>query len=536
MESNTLRCADVLVKVLEKFGVKFIFGHPGEQVLPLYDALKESGIRHVLMRHEQGAAHAADGFARASSNTGVCIATGGPGALNLVMGVATAYKDSVPLLVITGDVPLKLKGKNGFQDIDINGVFQPITIESFEIQSPEEGILALVNTFNILEQKRKGPIHLNFPKDVLESLVEDSLIDSVFETQQHKKSIDSQIVAQAIELIENSKKPLIIAGSGVLWAHASNKLLKFAELHQIPVTSTYHARGVLPEDHDLSAGMIGLRGTKAANYAGKNADLILALGCRLSERTCAGIGDAKLIHVNLDERVLEGDLKIQGDVSQFLDGINYVHASNTNKWLLNIFENPKTYAVKTNFNTVPIKPQRAIKEIFDASKDALIVSDAGTHTTWVTLLKNVETPSSLLFSGGFGPMGYGVPGAIGASLANPGKPVVAVIGDGDFQMTLQELATIHEMQLPIVICIINNSSLRIIKQWQEMYYGNSYQVELENPDFKKLAESYHINSVGVNSPGEVMIAVGKALKTAKPYLIDIEVDQTEGIPLPEVLE
>jgi len=536
MESNTLRCADLLVKVLEKFGVKFIFGHPGEQILPLYDALKESEIKHILMRHEQGAAHAADGFARASSNTGVCIATGGPGAMNLVMGVATAYKDSVPLIVITGDVPLKLKGKNGFQDIDINGVFQPITIESFEIQSPEEGILALVNAFNILEHKRKGPIHLNFPKDVLESLVDDSLIDSIFENQQPENSIDSPIITQAIKMIANSKRPLIIAGSGVLWAHASDKLLKFAEKHQIPVTSTYHARGVLPEDHDLSAGMIGLRGTKAANYAGKNADLILALGCRLSERTCEGIGEAKIIHVNLDERVLEGDLKVQGDVNQFLDRIDHADTANTEEWIFKIFENPKTYAIKTDFNTVPIKPQRAIKEIFDAAKDALVVNDAGTHTTWVTLLRNVETPSSLLFSGGFGPMGYGVPGAIGASLANPGKPVVAIVGDGDFQMTLQELATIHEMQLPIIICIINNSSLRIIKQWQEMYYGTSYQVELENPDFKKLAESYHINSVGVNSPGEVMIAVGKALKSNSPYLIDIEVDQTEGIPLPEVLE
>lgn len=536
MESNTLRCADALVKVFEKFGVKFIFGHPGEQILPLYDALKESGIRHVLMRHEQGAAHAADGFARASSKTGVCIATGGPGAMNLVMGVATAYKDSVPLIVITGDVPLKLKGKNGFQDIDINGVFQPITIESFEIQSPEEGILALVNAFNILENKRKGPVHLNFPKDVLESLVEDSLIESIFEKQHQKNNMDIQIIEQGIKLIENSKKPLIIAGSGILWAHATDKLLKFAEKHQIPVASTYHARGVLPEDHDLSVGMIGLRGTKAANYAGKNADLILALGCRLSERTCAGIGEAKIIHVNLDERVLEGDLKIQGDVNQFLDGLNQVCTASTNEWLFKIFKNPKTYAVKTDYSTIPIKPQRAIKEIFDAAKDAVIVNDAGTHTTWVTLLRNVKTPASLLFSGGFGPMGYGVPGAIGAALANPGKPIVAIVGDGDFQMTLQELATIHEMQLPIVICIINNSSLRIIKQWQEMYYGESYQVELENPDFKKLAESYHINSVGVNSPGEVMIAVGKALKSNNPYLIDIEVDQTEGIPLPEVLE
>lgn len=536
MESYTLRCADALIKVFEKFGVKFIFGHPGEQILPLYDAMKESKIKHVLMRHEQGAAHAADGFARSSSDTSVCIATGGPGAMNLVMGVATAYKDSVPMIVITGDVPLKLKGKDGFQDIDINGVFQPITIESFEIQNAEEGVLALVNAFNILNYKRKGPVHLNFPKDVLESLVEDSLVDSILENDDNENSINPSIVENSLKLIENSERPLIIAGAGVLWAKSSDKLLNFSEKHKIPVATTYPARGVIPEDHELSVGMIGLRGTKAANYAGKNSDLILALGCRLSERTCLGIGEAKVIHVNLDERVLEGDIKIQGDVSQFLDELNNIHMLNTDKWLSKVFENPKTFAVKTNFNTIPIKPQLAIKEILDTAEDSVIVNDAGTHTTWVTLLRNVKTPASLLFSGGFGPMGYGVPGAIGASLANPGKPVIAIVGDGDFQMTLQELGTIHELNLPILICIINNNSLRIIKQWQEMYYGNSYQVELENPDFEKLAESYHINSVSVNSPGEVMMAVGKALTMNKPYLIDIEVDQTEGIPLPEVLE
>lgn len=536
MESHTLRCADALVKVFEKFGVKFIFGHPGEQILPLYDALKESEIEHVLMRHEQGAAHAADGFARASSNTGVCIATGGPGAMNLVMGVATAYKDSVPMIVVTGDVPLKLKGKHGFQDIDINGVFQPITIESFQIQNAEEGVLALINAFNILKYKRKGPVHLNFPKDVLESLVEDNLVDSILENNNIQNSIKPLITEESLKLIEKSEKPLIIAGAGVLWSKSSDKLLNFAEKHKIPVASTYHSRGVLPEDHDLSVGMIGLRGTKAANYAGKNSDLILALGCRLSERTCQGIGEAKIIHVNLDERVLDGDLKIQGDVNQFLDEINNVQILNTEKWRSNIFKHPKTFTVKTNFSTIPIKPQRAIKEILDAAEDSVVVNDAGTHTTWVTLLKNVKTPASLLFSGGFGPMGYGVPAAIGAALANPGKPVVAIVGDGDFQMTLQELGTIHELKLPIVICIINNSSLRIIKQWQEMYYGKSYQVELENPDFKKLAESYHVNSLGVNSPGEVIKAVRKALTMQKPYLLDIEVDQTEGIPLPEVLE
>ncbi len=536
MESHTLRCADALIKIFEEHGVKFIFGHPGEQILPLYDAMRESKIRHVLMRHEQGAAHAADVYARASADIGVCIATGGPGAMNLVMGVATAYKDSVPMIVITGDVPLNLKGKNGFQDIDINAVFKPITIESFEIQSPEEGVLALVNAFKILKYKRKGPIHLNFPKDILESLLDDSITDSAKENENYIESADFKDLDHCVELLENSEQPLIIAGTGVLWSHASDKLLKFAEKYEIPVATTYPARGVIPEKHPLAVGMIGLRGTEAANYAGKNSDLILALGCKLSERTRVGIGECKLIHVNLDEGVLEGDVKIQGDVYRFLNDLDQINIGNTEKWLLKIFEHSKTYDVETEFDEVPIKPQTAIKEILDGAPDSIVVNDAGTHTTWVTLLMNVKTPASLIFSGGFGPMGFGVPGAIGAALANTDKTVVAIVGDGDFQMTSQELATISELQLPILICIVNNSSLRIIKQWQEMNYGKSYQVELKNPDFKKLAESYHIGSVSVNSPGEVMMAVQKALKRKKPYLIDIEVDQIEDIPLPEVLE
>ena len=535
MESHTLRCADALVKILELNSVKFIFGHPGEQILPFYDAMRESSIKHILMRHEQGAAHAADGYARASASVGVCTATGGPGALNLVMGVATAYKDSVPIIIITGDVSSDLKGRDGFQDIDIGAVFKPITLKSFDIKNPEEGIISLKRAFKTLEYNKKGPIHLNFPKDVLESYVDESILDFV-EDEDYHIEIDINDLKNGMELLENAEKPLILAGAGVFWSHASNTLLKFAEAHGIPVASTYPARGVISEEHQLSTGMLGLRGTDAANYAGKNCDLLICLGCRFSERTSVGIGDCKIIHVNLDESVLEGDVKIQGDVKEFLSEIMHVKIKNTDGWLSMVHEHTNRFHVDTDFSEVPIKPQRAIKEILEASNDSIIVNDAGTHTTWVTLLISVKNPSSLLFSGGFGPMGYGVPGAIGAALANPGRSVVAVVGDGDFQMTLQELATIKELDLPIITCIINNSTLRIIKQWQEIYYGESYQVELENPDFIKLADAYHIPALRVDSPGEVLTAVKKALALNLPYLIDVVVNKEEEIPLPEVLE
>jgi acetolactate synthase-1/2/3 large subunit len=535
MESHTLRCADALVKILDLNTVKFIFGHPGEQILPFYDAMRESKIKHILMRHEQGAAHAADGYARASVSIGVCTATGGPGALNLIMGVATAYKDSVPIIVITGDVSSDMKGRNGFQDIDICAVFRPITLKSFDIKNPEEGILALKGAFETLKYHKKGPIHLNFPKDVLESYVDESILKSN-DNVNYQTKIDFNDIKNVIKLLENSEKPLILAGAGTVWSHASNTLRKFAYDHGIPVVTTYPARGVIPEENSLALGMIGLRGTDAANFAGNNCDVLLALGCKFSERTVTGIGDCKIIHVNLDEGVLEGDIKIQGDIKEFLDIIMDIKLNGSVNWLSRVHEHTNKFHIKTDYPEVPIKPQSAIKEILEASEDAVIVNDAGTHTTWVTLLISVKTPSSLLFSGGFGPMGYGIPGAVGAALANPSKNIVAVVGDGDFQMTSQELATVKELDLPIITCIINNSSLRIIKQWQEIHYGKSYQVELENPDFLKLAEAYHIPAVQVDSPGQVSIAMKKALRSYKPYIIEVLVDKNETIPLPEVLK
>lgn len=533
MESDKLRCADALVKILALNGVKFIFGHPGEQILPFYDALRESKITHILMRHEQGAAHAADGYARASTSTGVCIATGGPGALNLVMGVATAYKDSVPLIVITGDVSSDLKGRGGFQDIDVCGVFKPITVKSHHITDPNEGILLLRKVFQSLNYK-KGPFHLNFPKDVLESYVYNSVLTRDV-NEQHSPEFDFKAVKKTVKLIENSKNPLILSGAGVLWSRSQDLLLKFAEKHNIPVTTTYHARGVIPEGHPLSLGMIGLRGTDAANYAGKNSDVIICLGCRLSERTTVGIGDAKIIHVNIDEKVLDGDINIQLDVEKYLETIMEIKTFKNDDWLSDIVKYSRKYKLETDFHHVPIKPQTAIKEILEASENSVIVNDAGSHTTWVTLLMSPKIPSSLLFSGGFGPMGYGIPGAIGASLANPNKSVVAIVGDGDFQMTSQELATIKQYDLPILICILNNSSLRIIKQWQEIHYKESFQVQLDNPDFVKLSEAYHIPAMKLDSPGDVRNAVQKALSSTKPYLIEILVDEKEEIPLPEEL-
>jgi acetolactate synthase-1/2/3 large subunit len=531
LKNDKMRCADALIKILESNGVKFIFGHPGEQILPFYDALRSSKIKHVLMRHEQGAVHAADGYARVSGEFGVCISTAGPGALNLVMGVATAFKDSIPLIVITGDVDTDLKGTNVFQDIDIEGVFRPITLKTFHIEDPDDGILKLKKAIEMIKHGKTGPVHLNFPKDVLNAYVDTFPLTA---ENVEEKDISLTDVGDAIKLIEMSERPLILAGTGIIWAHAVNELRDFSLKYNIPVATTYSARGVLPEDHPLCLGMIGLRGTTAANFAGKNCDLLIALGCRFSERTVLGIGDPEIIHVNLDSEVLEGNVKIQGNVGQFLDKMKDITVKNTAKWLHELDNHKRIYEIKTNYNDIPVKPQRAVKEILDASDDSTTISDAGTHTTWVTLLKKVTRPSSLLFSGGFGPMGYGLPAAIGASLADPAERVVLVVGDGGFQMTIQELAVIAQENLPILICIINNCCLGIIKQWQEMHYRERYEVELENPDFCEIADAYRIKSKRVNAPGEIFDAVKNALDLNEPYLIDIMVDKEEGIILPKV--
>ncbi|MBM4240422.1 MAG: thiamine pyrophosphate-binding protein [Euryarchaeota archaeon] len=524
-----IRCSDALVRILESEGVKFIFGHPGEQILPFYDALKNSPIKHILMRHEQGAAHAADGYARVSGNFGVCVASAGPGALNLVMGIATAYKDSIPLIVITGDVPTQLEGDNVFQEIDTVDIFKPITLKTFNIQNGEDGILKLKEAVKMIKYGKKGPVYLNFPKDILNSHINESLLN--YDVRYQPKT-DFREINDAIELIKSSKRPLILAGAGIIWSGGVEKFRSFVEKVRIPVVTTYHARGVLSEDNPLSLGMVGLRGTEAANFAGRNCDVLIALGSRFSERTTVGLGDCKIIHVNIDENVLMGDIKILGNIGAFLKEIENIE---TQKWIDNLQNYPKYHEINIDYAEIPIKPQKAVAEILDASEDSTIVNDAGSHTTWVTLLKKVLRPSSLIFSGGFGPMGYGVPAAVGASLANLKKSVVVITGDGGFQMTSQELATVAQEKLPIVICIINNESLGIIKQWQETFYKGGFQVELENPDFLQLAKSYHINAERVDSPGDVFKAVKEALKLKKPYLIDVMVDKEEMIPLPKVV-
>ncbi|MGB9838012.1 thiamine pyrophosphate-binding protein [Methanothermobacter sp.] len=519
-------CAEILTEILEEAGFTHIFGHPGEQILPLYEALRKSEIQHVLMRHEQGAVHAADGYARASGRPGVCVATGGPGALNLVMGVAAANTDSVPLIALTGDLP-RGEGGGRFQEADIEGVFRSVVKSSRTAVNGEDAALALIDAIAAFDSGLTGVMHINLPKDVLEEGV--GTIEKPPSTPGKTPGI-----GDALEVLRSAKRPLVLAGAGIIWAGAVEEFRKFITENRLPVATTYSGRGVLPETHPLCLGMAGTRGTPAGNYAAGKCDVLLVLGSRLSERTAAAIGNPLIIHVNTDPNVLRGDFRLNMNVRDFLMyGIRVKHPV---RWLRELgtfrVKNPPTYDLPAGESEI-LKTSSAVRRILDAAPDAVVVSDAGSHTTWVTLHRKVLRERSLIFSGGFGPMGYGLPAAVGAKIARPDDDVLLVAGDGGFQMTIQELGTVAELELGITICILNNGQLDVIRQWQEMKYGESYSVKMKNPDFVKLAGAYGIGAERVYEIDDVTGAVERGLGSGKPYLVELMVGE-EDIPLPDL--
>lgn len=603
-----MNTAKALIKLLEEDGVKHIFGHPGEQILPFYKALKDSSIEHILTRHEQGAAHAADAYARSSGNYGLCVSTAGPGAMNLVMGVATAFKDSVPILVITGDNDYSKKDEDIFQNSPINSVFEDITIKSFHPSSGKSAIFNLIEALVMLHKYPKGPVHINLSKDILLEVIDlddvdlkgivDSfghdifnLVDSslkifdeeissfddfydlvnifdnhfiyyggklVFIDDFHSKfdsfsknsmeDVDNNINL-AIEKVKLSRKPLVIVGNGIVWGKAIDKLSIFVSKTWSPIATTFHSKGVITESDKLNLGIVGLRGTSLANYAYENSDCILVLGARLSERTIASCGydgvKDKIIHVNIDDDCLKGNIDISMDASDFLDLLlkeieSKDYKNNEfilyNDWINEIYSHYEELIVDgiddVEDNYIPLRPPYAINKIVNAFKGSYFLSDAGTHTTWTTLLSKNDRFGKLLFSGGFGPMGYGLPGAIGVAIAHPDSQIVVICGDGDIQMVIQELATLREYDLNVNVFIIDNSQLGIIRQWEETVYDmDKYQIELSNPDFAKLADAYGIESMRVESREDLDLAIDKAFSSNHAFLVDVCVCE-EDIPLP----
>ena len=472
--------------------------------MPLYKALSTSNINHILTRHEQAAAHAADGYARSSGKIGVCISTASPGALNFTMALATAFKDNVPLLVITGDNELKYRGSDHFQTTPQVEMFRHITRASYNPLNGTEAMYVLRAAIYELETMPKGPIHINLSKDVL--LSDDFKdIDLCYLCEN-----DLSKISDAQELIDSSKKPLFILGAGAI-SQADN-IERIARECQIPVTTTFHAKGIISEADDLNLGMVGIRSTPRAKYAFENADCIIALGIKASERTLPKIPD-NLVHVNINKDVLIGDYPIHGKVEDFLAEIRF----NRTDWLGEILGIDNHIEIAgTDYD---LKPQSAIKRILNKFSDNIVVSDAGSHTTWTTLLKKSLKPRQLLFSGAMAPMGYGLPAAIGAGFAT-GEKIILINGDGDVQMNIQELATLKENGLDIIVFILNNSEFGIIRQWEEqMYDMKPYQVNLNNPDFLKLASSYGIDGVRVDNLDDLELILQKNL--TGPLVVEV---------------
>lgn len=510
-----MNVADKIVEILQEEDITEVFGIPGEQIMPLYEALSKSDINHILTRHEQAAAHAADGFARSSGKIGVCISTASPGALNFTMAVATAFKDNVPILILTGDNELEYRGSDHFQTTPQGEIFQHITQSSYTPLNGSEAAYMLRAAIYELKNNPKGPIHINLAKDIM--LQED--FDDVKLCYLCEDDLSN--VSKAQKLIDDSQRPLLILGAGAI-TQAEN-IQKLAEKFQIPVTTTFHGKGILPDDHELNLGLCGIRNTQQARYAFENADCIIGLGIKASERTLPTLPD-NFIHVNINRDVLVGDCPIHGKVEDFLTEIEFSKVS----WIGEILEIENITAIEGVDDD--LKPQAAIKRILNRFDDNIIVSDAGSHTTWTTLLKKSTGPRQLLFSGAMAPMGYGLPAAIGAAIATDER-IIVINGDGDIQMNIQELATLKEYGMDVIVFILNNSEFAIIKQWEEDFYGmEPYQVSLKNPDFVKLASSYGIDAIRVDCLEDLELILEKDL--SGPLMVDVRV-LSEKVPLPK---
>lgn len=511
-----MNVAERLVEILEEKGITHIFGIPGDQILPLYEALSKSSIKHILTRHEQAAAHAADAFTRTSDKIGVCMSTAAPGALNMVMATASAYKDNIPMLILTGDNDLDKRNENMFQSMPLRDIFEKITQESYSPLNGSEAIFALKSALYGLENNPKGPIHINLSKDVL--LSEDFQdFDLCYLCESDMSSLD-----EAQELISKAKKPLFVLGAGAIPQAENIKML--AELYQIPVTTTFNARGIISEDNPINLGLVGIRSTPRAKKAIEETDCIIALGSIASERTFPQIDEDIFVHVNINKDVLKGKYQIQGDVGEVITTLEF----NKVDWLDELLTIDNTVIVEGVDDD--LKPQAAIKRILKRFSEDMIVSDAGSHTTFEMLLYHAKHPNHFLFPAASAPMGYGLPAGIGAATASD-KRVIVLNGDGGFQMNLQELATLKENNLNVIVFILNNSELGIIRQWQEDFYNmDAYQTSLSNPDFLKLVASYGIDAVQIETLSDLEYFLEKDLKG--PLVVEISVD-SENIPLPK---
>jgi acetolactate synthase-1/2/3 large subunit len=541
--------SQIIVEALRKEGVEAIFNYPGGAVLPLFDELHSASFRQVLVRHEQAAVHAADGYARSTGKVGVALATSGPGATNTVTGIATAYMDSVPLVVLTGQVATPLIGNDAFQEADIVGITRPCTKHNYLAKDVKDLGRILKEAFYVARSGRPGPVLVDVPKDVLVNSTEFKYPDKI-SIRGYQPTYDGHPgqIERAMELIVKSRRPVLYAGGGIISSNASKELTLFADRLGIPVTMTLMGLGGFPGNHRLSLGMLGMHGTYRANMAVMDSDLLIAVGSRFDDRVTGKIEafapHAKIIHIDIDptsiSKNVRVDLPIVGDCKRVLTKMLGLlekeeidpFKEGLEKWHLQIEKWKSVHKMEYSLGE-KIKPQYVIEKIWELTQgDAIITTEVGQNQMWAAQYYTFVKPRTLLTSGGLGTMGYGFPAAIGAQVAFPNSLVIDIAGDGSFQMNSQELATIVQYQLPVKVAILNNGYLGMVRQWQEFFYGKRYAsscMEGISPDFIKLAEAYGAVGLRATKHEEVIPTLKKAFSQPKPVIIDFVVDPEENV-------
>lgn len=532
--------SQIVIECLIEQGVDTVFGYPGGAILNIYDELYKNSnrIRHILTAHEQGASHAADGYARSTGKTGVCMATSGPGATNLVTGIATAYMDSIPLVAITCNVTQTQLGKDSFQEIDIVGVTMPITKHNFIVRDVNSLADTIRKAFYIAKSDRPGPVLIDIPKDITSSVTEYEPVNPAeLKFNEHSKALpplSENLLKNAVNLINQSQKPFIYAGGGVITADACSELKSFAEKANIPVAMSLMGKAAFPNKHPLSLGMIGMHGTYAANTACDNCDLLLAIGCRFSDRVIGEAAkfarNAKIIQIDIDPTEVNKMVNVHeallGDVKDILSKItSKIQKKEKSDWNIQIEQwkkiIPPSYSKKQD-----LSPKFILEYVNSQVKaDSIITTEVGQHQMWTAQFYDFTEPRTFLTSGGLGTMGYGTGAAIGAQFANPKKTVVHIAGDGSFRMNCNELATIQHYELPIIIIIFDNHALGNVRMWQTLFYEKRYSnTTLDfGPDWKTLASAYNIKGYHAKNEEEFKKTFDEALKSGKPAVIDAEI-------------
>jgi len=535
--------SQILIDALKKENVEYIFGLPGGVIIPLFDTLfDESEINFILTRHEQAAGHAADGYARATGKVGVCIVTSGPGATNLTTAIATAYMDSIPMVAITGQVKTHLIGSDAFQEADVTGITRPISKHNYLVKDIKELGKTVKEAFHIASTGRPGPVVIDLPVDVTTDTWDGDTPDTV-NLPGYKPSFEGNIrqIKLAADAINRSKRPVIYAGGGVISSNSSEQLIELAEKANLPVNTTLLALGVFPEDNEKALGMLGMHGTVPANYAVHESDLLIAIGARFDDRITGKIDEfasqAQIIHIDIDPTSISKNIKVHipvvGDAKNILSElIKHVSHVERKEWFEKIAGWKKKYSSLYDKASDVVKPQYVVEQICEATKgEAIVTTEVGQNQMWAAQYFTYTNPRSFLSSGGLGTMGFGFPAAIGAQLGCPDKIVIAIAGDGSFQMNIQELSTAVKYNLPVKVAILNNGFLGMVRQWQELFYDKRYAHTLldGNPDFVQVAKAYGADGFLVTEKKDVRPIIEKAISINGPVVIDFRVDPEENV-------